>query len=416
MFYRQDRRVTSKPSGARKAAPTGFDADKKSTPTRVAGVVHLPLRDLAPEHKPFPPHIPHPTTPAPARASHTPLTMARIVQHKQKASEAGDGASDDEGAFRSPFLAGKTTSLTSSSSAPPRLPSSAASKRAHRLENANWDDVKENTGTEARVMDACRKTTCLAGPGQQAVWCWDFNPTDNREEPIKRAANASSDLKGMYPPRKEDRGAWREEHGPAANLAMRTKRNTVRNTIERAAHQGDFPFICIVGSMAQGNYRMTVHPGVLNDVYYGQDGIDTTDPQVSRIGAMNLAAVLLCGSQAQAQFPGGLRSFPFIWNLFVNQTLLGGPRLFKHTYKLGDRYETHVGAYWEAICRYTIAGLLLESAGKEWTRKPQTNEAREMQRKALRKPATAAEDERTLDADKAESVRLLRGPQGSCGE
>ena len=100
----------------------------------------------------------------------------------------------------------------------------------------------------------------------------------------------------------------------------------------------------------------------------------------------------------------------------MNQTLLGGPRLFKHTYKLGDRYETHVGAYWEAICRYTIAGLLLESAGKEWTRKPQTNEAREMQRKALRKLATTAEDERTLDADKAESVRLLRGPQGSYGE
>ena len=39
-----------------------------------------------------------------------------------------------------------------------------------------------------------------------------------------------------------------------------------------------------------------------------------------------------------------------------------------------------------------------------------------MQRKALRKLATAAEDERTLDADKAESVRLLRGPQGSYGE
>jgi hypothetical protein len=96
---------------------------------------------------------------------------------------------------------------------------------------------------------------------------------------------------------------------------------------------------------------------------------------------------------------------PVAWDLFANQVLLGGPRLLRAEYKKGEAFEAHAGAHWEAICRYTIALLLLEKADEDVIRHPNTDTQRSDARKAIRKLAIAVRAERKQDGGAAEVKR-----------
>ena len=325
--------------------------------------------------------------------------MARTVDHaaKKDSNEVNDSGQDTS--FLSPRELTKSGSASSTASG-----GYSSSKKANRKTNEEWDQLKVKTGSLARVVDACRRTTHLTGPGQEAVWCWDFHAKTNLGECVKRAQKASPNITDMLPPSKLDREVWRQSHGMEINKAMRTKRNSIRTAIEKSAYSGDDNFVRIHNDDGRHSYRLEVQRHILDELndttaehgYSDQDHVE---------GAAALAEVLLCEPLSLHSRPGGLRALPVAWDLFANQVLLGGPRLLRAEYKKGEAFEAHAGAHWEAICRYTIALLLLEKADEDVIRHPNTDTQRSDARKAIRKLAIAVRAERKQDGGAAEVKR-----------